>query len=105
MWKNTGGRWKKDGSAGLNDEKKSVRRLSTENFDEKERETPPGSAHRDGKKSGEKNKMGMAGRKGKQETKTVHATAALQVREGPQDCLTKRRATGASTGKSYGGKG
>ena len=58
MWKNTGGRWKKDGSAGLNDEKKSVRRLSTENFDEKERETPPGSAHRDGKKGGEKNKKG-----------------------------------------------
>ena len=58
MWKNTGGRWKKDRSPGLNDEKKSVRRLSTENFDNKERETPPGSAHRDGKKGGENNKKG-----------------------------------------------
>ena len=50
-------------------------------------------------------KRGMACQKGKQETKTVHTTAALQAREGPQDRQTKRRATGASTGKSYGGKG
>ena len=55
-WKNTGVRRKKDGSARLNDEKKSVRRLSTEKWDEKKEGDPFRECPQGRKNGGENDK-------------------------------------------------